>query len=577
MENQEIMVSVMVTTYNQELYIGQALEMILNQKVSFPYEIIIGNDCSTDRTGDIIEQFRIRYPKKIRVVTNKKNVGEQRNTNKLLRLCRGKYIAVCEGDDYWINDTKLSNQVAFLEQNPQYIGTAHNVLCVDEKGRKLKRKKIDFPMQKQHIYGKQNALRYEELGQMSSYVYRNIWTNATAREFRLFEQCMANTDVKLNATLGFLGDVFYFENVWSCRRRIFHGEGWTALNVHHNVKDYSYISCLNVKKYVQRRFHQDMDVDAFLSEMSYGAVKSFISKPDKENLKVLRNIYKAKKEKGLKLIWDIMRIWGLEKTFGSSAYTYEKIYDNVRKYGYCSPTTYWVSEDKRCIYVQNPKVACSSIKASIFHISNTISDYEVIHDNLLGRGKFLLRKQNLKEDFSDMFSFSFVRNPFERLVSCYVNKFITDKKNNKDNYFKDYFIRSIQNSKSFEEFVRKIFFIPDIFSDWHFRGQHCFMNDFKMKSQLDYIGKYETLNAEYSAIASKYKLSQLEWYNKSPDYDWRDFYTIKTAVLVFMRYRKDFILYGYRDSFFMLIKYIMMRDRRNKHEIGVMGSRKYLK
>lgn len=557
MSENNIMVSVIVTTYNQELYIEQALEGILNQKVSFQYEIIVGDDCSTDCTGEIIKGIYLKYPDRIKIVTNKKNIGEQKNTCRLLRLCRGKYIAVCEGDDYWTDETKLARQVQFLEENPQYIGTAHNVLCVNEYGKKMNRKKIDFPYQKQHIYGRENALKYEELGQMSSYVYRNIWLEATKREFQLFENCHANTDVKLNATLGLMGDVYFFEDVWSCRRRIFHGEGWTAYAFNNNVRDYSYGSCINLKRYVKERFQEEMEVENFLFQMRYGAIKIFINDPSQINLRVIQKIYKIKGDTTIKMVRDIVRIGIMEKIWKTRAMEYERVYQNIKRYGYFSPINYWVADNGKCIYIQNPKVACSSIKASMYHLSDEIQDYEEVHNRLLKKGNKLEKRQKLNRDYPDAFKFTFVRNPYERLVSCYVNKFITDKEKGKENYFKEYFVRKMQEVKSFHEFAYRIFFIPDRIADWHFRSQYCTTHSTNHQVQVDYIGKYEHLGKEFGEIASRYQFAPLEWYNKSYDYDWRDFYTLGTAVFVYIRYHKDFRLYGYQGEFAGLIKYIV--------------------
>lgn len=567
MEQQNIMVSVIVTTYNQESYIQQALEGILNQKVSFTYDILVGDDCSTDKTGDKIKQIQAKSPVEIKVYRNRKNIGEKKTTCKLLRHCRGKYIAVCEGDDYWTNDTKLERQVRFLEENKRYIGTAHNVLCVNEKGNKLSERKSDFPHRKQYIYGKENALRYEEIGQMSSYVYRNIWKDTTEYDFQLFEQCNANTDVKLNATLGMMGEVYFFEETWSCRRRIFRGAGWTAYAVNNNIRDYSFASCINVKKYVKERFQGDMEVDDFLFDMQYDAITEFIHSPTRRNFRVIRNIYCQKGESCLRIFNDVMRIWIFQRIWKDRAREYERIVQKIKRFGYYSPTIYWIADEGNCIYVQNPKVACSSIKAAMYHLPESIKDYEVVHNVLLKKGQKLEKRQNLEKDFPDAFKFSYVRNPYERVVSCYVNKFITDKKNNKENYFKDYFIRSIQEIKKFSEFVMWISVIPDKLADWHFRSQHCFMCNGNGRSYVDYIGKYENMQVEFSRIAEKYHFNQMKWYNKSFDYDWRDYYTLGTALLVYIRYHRDFKMYGYQHELKQLLKYIVMKKLNKRRKM----------
>ena len=119
-DNKEILVSICVITYNQDIYIRKCLDSILMQDVNFCYEIIVGDDCSTDSTRSILLSYRDRYPKTIIPVFSDKNTGISANYKRVLNKCRGDYIALCEGDDYWIEDTRLQKQVDFLETHPNY-------------------------------------------------------------------------------------------------------------------------------------------------------------------------------------------------------------------------------------------------------------------------------------------------------------------------------------------------------------------------------------------------------------------------------------------------------------------------
>ena len=118
--SKEPFVSVVMITYNHEDYIGQAIEHVARQETSFPFELIIGEDCSTDRTRQIVFEYQKKYPNLIRIIISEKNVGARRNLLRTEVACRGKYIAYCEGDDYWHDPRKLQIQVDFLESNPNY-------------------------------------------------------------------------------------------------------------------------------------------------------------------------------------------------------------------------------------------------------------------------------------------------------------------------------------------------------------------------------------------------------------------------------------------------------------------------
>ncbi len=128
MDNHNIcpLVSVAVPVYNHEKYIEKALEGALGQKTTFEFEIVVGDDFSTDGTRNILERFKKLYPDKIFLVLQNSNQGVVRNSSDIYKNCRGKYIAMLEGDDYWSYEYKLQKQVDFLEQNEDYIGCFHD-------------------------------------------------------------------------------------------------------------------------------------------------------------------------------------------------------------------------------------------------------------------------------------------------------------------------------------------------------------------------------------------------------------------------------------------------------------------
>jgi glycosyltransferase involved in cell wall biosynthesis len=106
-------------TYNHAPYIAQAIEGVLQQKTDFPFELVIGEDCSTDGTRKIVFEYQKKYRDIIRVITTDKNVGMRKNGYRTTKACRGKYIAFCEGDDYWHRPDKLQLQVNYMESHPE--------------------------------------------------------------------------------------------------------------------------------------------------------------------------------------------------------------------------------------------------------------------------------------------------------------------------------------------------------------------------------------------------------------------------------------------------------------------------
>lgn len=122
-------VSVCCITYNHAKFIGQALESFLNQNTSFSYEILVYDDASNDGTRDILKEYELKYPQIIRVFYSSENQYSQGvrllNLRYNLPRARGKYIATCDGDDFWTDPLKLQKQVDFLESNPEVVMCFH--------------------------------------------------------------------------------------------------------------------------------------------------------------------------------------------------------------------------------------------------------------------------------------------------------------------------------------------------------------------------------------------------------------------------------------------------------------------
>jgi len=128
----EIIVSVCCITYNHEKYIAQAIEGFLLQKTDFQIEILIGEDFSTDNTRQIIQTYQNKHPNLIKILSGEKNAGAAKNLVNVLNNAKGKYLAFCDGDDYWTDGYKLQKQVDFLRNNQNFVACSHYSRVIDE-------------------------------------------------------------------------------------------------------------------------------------------------------------------------------------------------------------------------------------------------------------------------------------------------------------------------------------------------------------------------------------------------------------------------------------------------------------
>ena len=166
----DIEVSVICTTYNHEKYIKQALESLATQKTNFKFEVLVGDDCSTDKTAEIVKKIAHKYPTIIVPILRDKNIGPKENHLDLFTRAKGKYVALNEGDDYWNDKNKLQKQVDYLNNNEECSVCFHPVNVIDENDAKFS-----------NIYPKNtvgNKLTFEKLMnanliQTNSVMYRN--------------------------------------------------------------------------------------------------------------------------------------------------------------------------------------------------------------------------------------------------------------------------------------------------------------------------------------------------------------------------------------------------------------------
>src|SRR5262245_51422112 len=125
-------VSVFLATYNHEPFIEQAVRSVLMQRVNFDYEVLVGEDASTDGTARVLERLQAEHPGRVRALLRPRNLGMCRNFVETYQACRGEYIAYLDGDDYWTCPDKLQRQVDFLESHPDHVLCFHNARILSD-------------------------------------------------------------------------------------------------------------------------------------------------------------------------------------------------------------------------------------------------------------------------------------------------------------------------------------------------------------------------------------------------------------------------------------------------------------
>lgn len=242
---------------------------------------------------------------------------------------------------------------------------------------------------------------------------------------------------------------------------------------------------------------------------------------------------------------------------------------NILLYGLAEPIVWYVNKEKKLVYMQTPKAACSSITANMYDMEET--DAHIVHRKAFyGRDKRLLlpiwMRAQSNNKYKNYFKFTFVRNPFERLVSCYKNKYHTDKKYIGSTLthmtFDIYMLGYLKKDEGFCEFAKKMSKIPQVLANAHFASQAYRIFDKDGVSRLDFVGKLENISNDWNVLVEKCGFTPLCRLNQTGRDNWMDYYDRKTAEIVYKYYEKDVKAFGYEDSYGELMDYISKKEVR---------------
>lgn len=277
------MLSIYVPTYNHENFIEQALDSILMQKTKYSYEVLVGEDCSTDGTREILMEYEKKYPGKFQMYYREKNMYGQvpNNANDLKNRCNGKYIIALEGDDYWTDEYKIEKQISFLEEHSEYLGVAHNCVVVDENSNQ---KDEQYPECKDEEYTIKHFVSEIMPGQLTTLMYRNF-LKYDIIDMSLFKKGLKPGDRLIYFALVLNGRVKCVQEVMSAYRHIQEGGSSYSANYKYdfiaaeklNLGMIEYAKTIESKegiKYAQMLYFRNLMNG--LSSKRYG-VKEFIN------------------------------------------------------------------------------------------------------------------------------------------------------------------------------------------------------------------------------------------------------------------------------------------------------------
>lgn len=292
MSTEEIGVSIICNTHNHEDYIAKALESLLMQRVNFKYEILVHDDASEDRTADIIREYEKKYPDIIKPIYQTENqYSKGQGISIRFQYCRvkGKYVAFCEGDDYWLDPLKLQKQYDYLEANPGVDMCVHGAIAVDERTEEIRYKIA--PSKKSRIMPMEEVIMGDGVYVVSNSMFFRAEVKDNIPEF--WKQFRYQFCIKLRAAIK--GGIYYMAEIMSAYRLQAKGS-WTSKMSKNPEKWYEFhegkrnmfklLDEYTGYKYT-KTINKKIDTDRAYLLMQTGQHKKLFEKENRKYLKLL--------------------------------------------------------------------------------------------------------------------------------------------------------------------------------------------------------------------------------------------------------------------------------------------------
>lgn len=212
--NKECDISIIIAVYNHEKYIKQAIDSVLMQKTDYSYEVLIGEDCSTDLSREVLKSMELELPSNFHIFYREHNYGAKQNFEDLYMRMNGKYYIVLEGDDYWTYEYKLQEECVFLEKHPEYLAVAHNTMVVGIDGQPIP---FHYPECHKAEYNIRDFVNGKLPGQTTTILSRNYYKNKLF-DFALDVHGTQPGDRVRAFLLAANGKVYCIQKKWSAYR-----------------------------------------------------------------------------------------------------------------------------------------------------------------------------------------------------------------------------------------------------------------------------------------------------------------------------------------------------------------------